>query len=319
MNRKIQIITPAPAGSLTGNRITAERWGGFLSELGHEIGIHERYDGSACDLLIALHARRSAESIASYRRDRASGPLVVALTGTDLYEHIHVDEIARRSLDLATHLVVLQDRGVDSLPESVRGKAHVIYQSVAPGRSVREPVADTFQVCVLGHLRPVKDPLRTALATRELPVHSRIRVLHAGGSLDDMSARAARAEMAGNPRYVWLGELPHEQALELLARSHVHVLTSRMEGGANAICEAIVLGTPTVATRIPGTIGLLGEDHEGFFEFGNTAQLAALLERTESDEAFYNRLLRQCKRRAFLFEPQRERDALEQLVVDACS
>ena len=44
-------------------------------------------------------------------------PLVVALTGTDLYGDIHTSPEAQTSLDLATRLVVLQPMGIRELPE----------------------------------------------------------------------------------------------------------------------------------------------------------------------------------------------------------
>ena len=116
---------------------------------------------------------------------------------------------------------------------------------------------------MLGHLRPVKDPFRTALAARLLPTTSRLRVLHVGKALSADMAERAHTEMAENPRYRWLGELPRWQALRVLARSHVLVLSSLTEGGANVISEALALGVPIVASRIAGSIGLLGDRLSG--------------------------------------------------------
>ena len=57
---QIRIICPAPPGSLYGNRVTAMRWARLLKELGHRVVIAADYLNERCDLLIALHARRSA-------------------------------------------------------------------------------------------------------------------------------------------------------------------------------------------------------------------------------------------------------------------
>src|SRR5262249_27737490 len=203
-------------GSRKGSRITALRWARFIRDLGRRVAVAEEYRGKRCDLLVALHALRSAPSVERYRSARPDGPLVVALTGTDLYDTLHTHAEARRAVDLATRLIVLQPLGVDELPEAVRARARVIYQSVPPLRSRGAPRRDRFEVCVLGHLRPVKDPFRTALAARLLPRASRLRVLHLGAALSPEMAEQAWAEAAVNPRYRWLGEVSRGRAMRLL-------------------------------------------------------------------------------------------------------
>src|SRR5262245_18462135 len=251
---KICLVTPAPAGSWKGNRITAERWAGLLSELGHRALIATEYRGEDCDVLIALHAFKSHASIRRFRAARPHDPLVLCLTGTDLYGDIHNQPDAVESLELATRLVLLQPLGRAMLPATVRDKARVIYQSVeAPPRT--EPVrTDVFEVCVMGHLRPVKDPLRTAQAARLLPAASRIQVLQLGGSLSEELTAEARAEESRNPRYRWEGELPRDQALGVLSRCRLLSLTSISEGRANVNSEAVVAGVPVLSSHIDGSI-----------------------------------------------------------------
>src|SRR5436190_6971022 len=270
---KICLVTPAPAGSWKGNRVTAERWAGLLSELGHRVEIAIEYRGEDCDLLIALHAFKSHSSIRKFRDARPTAPLVVGLTGTDLYGDIHTRPDAMESLGLATRLVLLQPLGRAMLPAAVQDKARVIYQSVqVPPRA--EPIrADVFEVCVMGHLRPVKDPLRTALAARLLPAVSRIQVLHLGGALSAELAEQARAEAAGNRRYHWLGELPRSEALGVLSRCRLLSLTSKSEGGANAISEAVVAGVPVILSNIEGSIVLLGWAYPGCLYFVSSMAL----------------------------------------------
>src|SRR5215467_10109578 len=225
---KIILVTPAPAGIHTGNRTTADRWARLLGELGNPVRILPDWSGEPCDLLIALHARRSFPAIQRFRQQHADAPLIVALTGTDLYGDLNSAE-ARTSLELASRIVVLQELGTQAVPESVRGKVRVIYQSaeltIPPARSSES----CFQVCVLAHLRAVKDPLRLAYAARELPPSSRIQVKHAGAMLDPEFAPQLETELARNSRYQWLGPLGHDDAMDLLAHSHMLVLTSRLE------------------------------------------------------------------------------------------
>jgi putative glycosyltransferase (TIGR04348 family) len=259
----------------------------MLRALGHQVRLAQYYDDKPYDLMVALHARRSFAAIARFHQLHPQRPLLVALTGTDLYGDIRTSTEARQALELASHLILLQPKGIEELPAHVHAKARVIYQSV-PSPSRLWPKAKTsFDVCVLGHLREVKDPFRTALAARLLPATSRLRVLHVGQALSAEMARRAQAEMAANRRYHWLGELPRWRALRVLACSHLLVLSSLSEGGANAISEALAMRVPIVASRIPGSIGLLGEAYPGYFPVQDTAALAHLLYRAETDTAFY--------------------------------
>ncbi|MAG57588.1 MAG: TIGR04348 family glycosyltransferase [Planctomycetes bacterium] len=310
----VLIVTPVAPDSLTGNGITARRWAGILERLGSRTTIGERYDGQPCEMLVALHAQRSASSVAKFKEDHPDRPLLVALTGTDLYGDLAQDKDVCSSLEQASHLIVLQARGPDALPEHLRPKARVIYQSASAPPNLEGPPESGFDVCVLGHLRPVKAPFLAEAAARLLPASSQVRILHLGAALDDESAAAARAKESENPRYHWHGTLPHPDAMRFLARCHLHVLTSEMEGAANAISEAMTLAVPTVATRIAGCVGMLGADYPGLFPVGDAEALASLMHRAETDAAFYALLRSRCRERAHLVDPDREFEAWEALL-----
>jgi putative glycosyltransferase (TIGR04348 family) len=311
---RIFMACPAPPRSRKGNRVTAVRWARILKKLGHRLTIGQEYDGTACDLCIALHARRSYPAVVRYRSQYPAGPLVVALTGTDLYRDIRTSRRAQQSLELADRLIVLQPKGRTELPAGLRSKVRVIYQSARPTRARPAQDRRTMEVCVLGHLRQEKDPFRTALALRLLPTTARIRVVHAGQAMSPAMAIRARKLGRADSRYRWLGEVPRWRARRILARSCLLVLSSRMEGGANVISEALVDGVPVLASRISGSEGLLGDEYPGFFPVGNTEALARLLLRAASEPAFYDRLKLWCARLAGLFEPSREQDAWERLL-----
>ncbi len=311
---RIQIICPAPAGSRSGNRITALRWAGILRGLGHRVRITQRYNGERSDLLIALHARRSADSVLGFRKRHPDKRIVVALTGTDIYRDAPRSRGARRAMELADRLVALQPRALTKIPRQLRRKGRVIYQSAKKSGGHIRRTRGYFDVAAVGHLRKVKDPFRAALASRWLPRASRIRVLQAGTALEPKMSERARAEDRRNPRYRWLGELSPGSARRLLARSRLLALSSLMEGGANVISEAVVDGVPVLASRIPGTVGLLGAGYPGYFPVRHTAALARLLRRAETDAKFYARLKKHCARRARQFDPARERAAWKKLL-----
>jgi putative glycosyltransferase (TIGR04348 family) len=313
---RICLVTPAPPRSRKGNRVTALRWARLLRSLGHRVALAEQYHQQRCDLLIALHAGRSAASIARFREIHPSTPIILALTGTDVYGEIHTDPKAQRSLELADRLVVLQPLAIAELPSPLRPRARVIYQSVPRPHFHVEPRPDVFEVCVLGHLRPVKDPFRTATAARWLPAESRLRVLQVGAALSEDMVEQARAEAADNPRYCWLGEVPRWKALRVLARCRLLALTSQMEGGANVISEALAVETPVLSSHISGSMGLLGAEYPGYFPYADTSALAALLARCETDAAFYDDLRTRCASLKELIAPERERQSWRNLIAE---
>jgi putative glycosyltransferase (TIGR04348 family) len=318
MPLRILLVCPAAPGSLSGNRVTAIRWTRILRSLGHRVRIASDYDDAPTDLLVALHARWSAKATRAFRRTHPTRPLVLALTGTDLYHDMKQRRAARvaLSLTLADRLIVLQPRAVSALPPRLRSRARVIYQSAESPRRRPRPSGRHFDVCVLSHLRPVKDPLRPAIAARALPADSRIRIVHAGRALSRAMAARARAEAARNPRYRWLGELSRGRARRLLARSRLLVLPSRLEGGANVIGEAAVCGVPVLATRVDGSVGLLGRRYPGFFPVDDTVALRRLLRRAETEQRFLIRLERAVRQRASAFRPANERRAWRRLLTE---
>ena len=329
---KIGIVTPAPPRSQHGNRATAVRWSRILRGLGHRVSIRETYSGEKWDLLIALHARKSAASIARFDRECPGRPLLVALTGTDLYVDLpRGNQSALRSVEAATRLITLQSEAAAELPPRARKKVRVIYQSVPTPSISQAPLASQassidrgksltpgrrhFDVFVIGHLRAVKDPFRAAMAARGLPAASRIRIQHYGRALSDSMEHRAQQEVQRNDRYHWYGEVPHGRLMRSLAsRAALLVQSSRVEGGPHSISEAVVAGVPVLATDIPGSTGLLGKKYPGLFPVGDTKALQSLMIRAEEDSRFYQRLRGDCLRAAARFEPDRERQSWRELL-----
>jgi putative glycosyltransferase (TIGR04348 family) len=319
----IVIISPALRKANNGNWQTAYRWSRFLREQ-YRVSLDIEWSGpgavSSPECMVALHARRSAASIARFADLAPQRPLILVLTGTDLYRDIRSDASARRSLDLATHLVVLQDEGLHELTPAHKSKCRVIYQSAARlkrGKAKRR----TFDAVLVGHMRAEKDPLTPMRALEHLPPDSRVRLIHIGEALDDEYLRAARQLQARTwptlKRYVWLGNRPHGETRQRIRRSDIMIISSVMEGGANVVIEAVTAGTPVLASRISGNIGMLGRDYAGYFPAGDDVALATLLERASRDRRFLARIRAQCARRAPLFSPARERREVVRLLAQA--
>ena len=312
---KIALITPAKPGSRHGNRGSALRWAAMLRELGHVVSVQVDWDGRPTDLMLALHARRSAASIRNYAVCYPDQPLILALTGTDLYRDIRTDEEAQASMQLATRMIVLQDMGLAELAPALRRKTRVVYQS-APVVKRQPPLKSCFEIVVSGHLREEKDPFRAAAALKFLPTGSRIRVTHIGGAMSDAMAREAKDWMKREKRYRWLGEVPHGKALRLLARARLMVISSRMEGGANVVSEALANSVPVVASNVSGNIGMLGKNYPGYYELENERDLARVLARVEGDPIYLPTLKRLCHMRKPLVRYEAERRALRRVVAE---
>lgn len=310
----IRIAVPPGAGARSGNWISATRWGRLLKDLGQRTLIREGWSGEPADCLLALHARRNARAIQAFRRAYPDRLLVVVLTGTDLYRDLHTHASARRSLDLADRLVVLQPEAIEALPPAVRDRAHVIYQSARPLHHAPTPRQRSFDVACVAHLRAVKDPMRAAMASRALPLASRIRIISAGAAVTPALEARAKRETEKNPRYTWVGNLTPGGARRLIARSRILVVSSRMEGGANVIADALVDRTPVLASRISGNIGMLGRDYPGYFNFGDTGALTDLLHRCEREPSFLRTLQARCNARRHHFMESTERKAFGKLL-----
>ena len=319
---KILLITPALPHSRTGNRVTATRWKSILTELGHTVTVKTSQEDVSniddkFDTMLALHAWRSAKSINNFNRQFPQKPLIVALTGTDLYKFIHSHPKATlRSIAQADALITLHDLAYLALPKSARKKVHVVYQSASFIERKKVMHKRYFDICVIGHLRMEKDPLRAAYAARKLPDESRIRIIHYGKAHTPMWATRAEKEMQINPRYIWKHEAPHWKIKQLYAKANLMVLSSKMEGGANVISECCAAGLPVIASKIDGSIGLLGKKYPGYYPYADTASLRKLLLKAEKDDQYLSKLTDACKDKADLFTYENEKSNIKKLFND---
>jgi putative glycosyltransferase (TIGR04348 family) len=319
----VVIVSPALADANNGNWRTARRWQELLGQQ-RKVRITKDWPdvGAAGDgVMLALHARRSAAPIAAWAQVHPGRGLAVVLTGTDLYQDIQADPAAQRSLALAQRLVVLQECGPEALPVWQRDKARVIYQSTPALPPLPKDPAWLTAVMV-GHLRQVKSPQTLFAAARLLCRRADIRIRHIGDASGEPAlGDEARATGRDCLNYAWLGALPHAATLDEIRRADVLVHTSALEGGAHAILEAVRCGTPVLASRVPGNVGMLGQDYQGYFPHGDAGALAQLLQGCRAGQLSENpaghllgRLAAQCALRAPLFDAAAERSALLNLL-----
>jgi putative glycosyltransferase (TIGR04348 family) len=310
----VVIVTPALADANNGNWQTARRWMQMLSAA-YRVRLSSDWSGGDEALMIALHARKSAPAALRWKAFRPDAPLVLVMTGTDLYRDIQTDATAQACMACADKVVVLNELGARPLPAAIQPRARVLLQSCPQRRTVPKTQRH-LRALMVGHLRDEKSPQTYFDAVELLRDRPDILLDHIGSALDPSLGARAQALMAGNPRYRWLGGLTHAQTRRRIQLAHVLVHPSRMEGGAHVVTEAATSGTPVLASRIDGNVGLLGADYPGFFEAGDSAELARLLQSLRDEPDMLLQLKAHCDQRRPCFEPAHERAGLLALVAE---
>ncbi len=313
---KIVIVTPAKAGTLHGNRTTALRWAEHLTTLGHQVDVVTSWRQGDQDLMIALHAKRTHDSIRAWTASPHHQPLVLIMTGTDLYRDLPAgDSQALDSLALADRIIVLQPAALNTIPAQYQNRSQVIFQSIRARQKLFRH-STCFLVTVIGHLRAEKDPFRINQALQYLPDSSRIRVMHLGAAMGDDFAMQAEKHTAQDSRYHWIGPRTHRNTMRWLASCHLMVISSVLEGGAHVVSEAIALGIAVIASDIDGNRGLLGDDYPGLYPVQDGRALAVLLNRAETDPDYLRTLESAVQARQALINPSRERESIASMLAD---
>ena len=316
-SKPIIIYSPYSTKTAQGNAISAFRLEKILVELGYDISIESMsYSGLESPCLIALNAWRSAEVIQQFRAKNPNSKVIILITGSDINHEEFGDSnsVVRCSMNDADALVMLHDIEYSKLPSDLQEKCQVIYPSVfLPPHLKHSPIEADFRVMMSGNLRRVKHPQLAVDIAHLLPPSSKIKIQSYGeaeGAIFEMVSEASK-ELKN---YQWEGRKEHGETLELMQQTQLLLNTSNAEGGANAICEAITLGIPVIASNIRGNRGMLGEHYTGFYEENNAAAGVELLLRAELDSQFYQDLVKQVKTRASLFSYENESKLWGELV-----
>jgi len=304
---KVIVTTPYGRDSLQGNTVTAQRVVSILEESGVDammLCMGEEVQGA--DVMIALHARKSAHYVADFRELNPEGKVIVYLTGTDLYEDIPGGcLVCKESMEQADGLVVSQEASLRSVPKEFLAKTEVVYPSIELPEDLSgdcETESDLF--LLVGHMRAVKQPFMAVEALQLLD--DSVRLVLLGNEVDSGMGAMAKEWQGRDPRFEWLGGLGYVETLRWMRRSVVTMNTSLMEGGSNSVGESIVLGVPVLATRIEGNVGMLGADYEGYFEVGDAQGLSDLMCKVLNEPCFLERLRGQVRVRGERFSRKNE-------------
>jgi putative glycosyltransferase (TIGR04348 family) len=309
----ISLVRPFSTVKHIGEEHTAGRWANILRQLGHKVHEQMHWSEEACDMMIAIHARKSASAIRAFRQTYPDKPLLLIMTGTDLYQDLPDDVEAQESLELADRLIVLQAEGMKALPEKYHAKTRIIYQSAVPLKPLKSS-SYLFNILLVGHLRQEKDPFCLPRALHFLSDKSEIRVAHYGRALSREMALQAKVWQKEDSRYQWFGYKSPAFVRQKMRQADLLVHSSLLEGGANAICEAIQTDLPIIASAVPGNIGMLGADYPGFFPVQNPQALADKIRKALTDKIFYQALQQAVQARQSFCSPAREKAAIDNLL-----
>jgi glycosyltransferase involved in cell wall biosynthesis len=93
--------------------------------------------------------------------------------------------------------------------------------------------------------------------------HSDIRLAIVGGGWYRPDLENEARELPGRSRIVLTGFVENAETL-MPKKSDVFCLPSKYEGMPNVVMEAAMVGVPTVATRVAGTVDLIEHEVTGY-------------------------------------------------------
>jgi glycosyltransferase involved in cell wall biosynthesis len=124
------------------------------------------------------------------------------------------------------------------------------------------------------------------------------------------------AEQLGiSDRVRFAGRLGEQASLDEIAKAHILVVASFMEGLPIVLMEAMAIGTAVVASRVAGIPELIEDEESGLlFTPSNWDELAERIRRLVDDPALGQKLTRQARKRiAEEFDIRRSASQLQQL------
>jgi teichuronic acid biosynthesis glycosyltransferase TuaC len=279
-------------------------WGGWAARsLGRALDALQQE--RPIDLVHAHYAVPAGDAALRWLGRHADIPLVVSVHGGDLFytaaRSEHGRDVVSRVLGRAGAVLAnsnLTRRGIEEL--GIPGeRVHVVHPGADPIAQPRDRHAEPTLVTV-ANLEAHKcqaDVIR-ALATLR-GRHPALRYLMVGGGPDRRELTELARSLGVAEHVSFAGALPHEQALAELARCHIHVMPSRIDGFGVAHVEAMAAGLPTIGGMGTGAEDI-AEAGEGLLLVrpGDTSELVRVLDGLLSDDARRTELGEQARRTA---------------------
>jgi glycosyltransferase involved in cell wall biosynthesis len=230
-------------------------------------------------------------------------PFVVSVHGGDLFytakRSDHGRDVVANVLGAADAVLANSDltrRGIEELGASPE-RVHVVHPGADPVEPGGDRHADPTLVTVanLEAHKSQSDVIR-ALATLR-GRHPKLRYLMVGGGPDRPQLEELARSLGVADRISFTGPLAHDHALAELARCHIHVMPSRIDGFGVAHIEAMAAGLPTIGGAGTGAEDIANAGAGAVLvRPGDAASLVRALDELLSDDARRERLGEEARR-----------------------
>lgn len=174
-------------------------------------------------------------------------------------------ELARRIYRDAQHVIAVSDPLATRIraicpSANVRVIGNLVRDFVFEARRPRRDDDSRLTVVTISSLGPGKRVHQAIQALARLPASLKARLTHVIiGEGRERARLEVVAERAGFP-VEFRGNLPHHEAMSVLARADLLLHPSALETFGIVLVEALALGLPVVATRCGGPEGFLGDE-----------------------------------------------------------
>lgn len=280
---RIAIIAPYSLGPTRGNIITVQRIEQHLKLAGIEL-LHIAVDNASADeidnqlstfspdLIHAFHAYRTGPTAMRHAL-RLNIPYMITITGSDIHDSAMGESSATiEAISKAQAIICFNKSDADLVMNMYRqriGTVNIIPQGVETLAACDEDLfgfePDEFIVLLPAALRPVKRVEFAIEALAPLALSNpTLRLVIAGGILDQNYATTLQTITCDKPYVTWLGHVPHEKMGSLYKRANVVINCSESESMPNSLMEAMALGRPLLVSDIAGNCSLVTAGKNGW-------------------------------------------------------
>jgi glycosyltransferase involved in cell wall biosynthesis len=155
------------------------------------------------------------------------------------------------------------------------------------------------QLVYSGRLAPRK---RVDLLIRSIPIlaraHPSVVLTIIGDGAERASLEQLARELSVSDRVRFTGWVSAAEVLQEIQRAHIYCFPSLSEGFPKSVVEALACGLPVVASKIPVTEALVGEDCGVLVEEVTPSELAQAVARMLGDPAGYDAMASAARERA---------------------
>lgn len=203
-------------------------------------------------------------------------------------------------------LVMQTETTASYFPNSLQKIITLIPNAVKVAEDPKQDHAEhATKLVSVGRLDEGKDHKTAILAMKELvKIHPNLHLTIYGQGPLKASLEKLIAEL-GLKSHIELSGVTRD-VKSALKKADIYVFPTLFEGFPNALCEAMAMGLPVVASDAPGNIDVIQDGVNGvMFEKGNEKALATSLANLIDDQEMRNRLGQEAQKLSVTYSPER--------------